>query len=759
MTEVLRWRPRAFLSSSIREYRGLRERIEDAIDALKIAEAWLFETAHQAAGSPPSTQYLQAARDSDVFVILVTPEVRQGTLEEYEAARDDNPAKVLPFVLLPANESTAALRERLREHATIAEVDDERDLPEAVASALRFYVETGEIARRVLRANALDARDGARSRLGVPIGLSWSRYLKPPLAGGPDVLLRSGRRTLLTGPGGNGKTDFTLSAALLTDLLPIYGRVRSDLTTIEGLVNEALAGARFDPGVDLIDRYLRDGRLGLVIDGLDDVEPEVRDEVHASIEAAATRYPRTAIAVVERTDPAGSLISFARVELAGLSPDQVTEVFDRFGHSIHELDPRLAALAEDPFWAVVIAQIGARAVTGLELLAELVRTRLHERLPLSEVARLRTRETLGVLAKSMRPGVEVDLGTALDVVEAWLASGQRYSGITASAVIEDATRSGLVSVAAGRVSFTHPLIAAFLAAEAVVTAEATVRPEEDPDVAALIAGLIDGREPQRIASMLTTPIALSTFLRVTRGTPRPWERDSDLGRFEHAARVLSPSILGGQVEGTEMLAVEGSLCIRRGSASSAITTDQELGAWLGTRPEAICWAGNPLTRMTPERLAAVWALDSFKRAVVAADPGGDPFGPIGRDVRGLAADHEALAARLVAHLLREASTRERLLADLHLDPLQFRAFAGAPKITVLEGDRDVRFEVEWEGSSPSVAFEPANEEVWRGRSVREVEADPRALAYKALVKEIEAAIRSSVSTHSDRGPSSYGWAV
>lgn len=95
---LVRGRPRVLISSSIRDFEETRVKVKHAVEELHLADAWLFETSSEASGTGPSEQYLQAARDSDIVVLIVTSEVRQGTIYEYHAAVADNPNKVLPSV-------------------------------------------------------------------------------------------------------------------------------------------------------------------------------------------------------------------------------------------------------------------------------------------------------------------------------------------------------------------------------------------------------------------------------------------------------------------------------------------------------------------------------------------------------------------------------------------------------------------------------------------------------------------------------------
>jgi hypothetical protein len=98
-TGSIRRRPLVFLSSTITDLREIRDQLAVDLAALKLVDEWRFETHASASGSPPESQYLERARASDVFVLLVAERASDATRAEYDAAYDDNRFKVLPFLL------------------------------------------------------------------------------------------------------------------------------------------------------------------------------------------------------------------------------------------------------------------------------------------------------------------------------------------------------------------------------------------------------------------------------------------------------------------------------------------------------------------------------------------------------------------------------------------------------------------------------------------------------------------------------------
>lgn len=73
-----------FVSSAMQELEYEREATEDALKELRLAP-WLFELL-PAMNVSPSTPYLEAVRECDLFVMIVGQSLRQAVLREYEEA-------------------------------------------------------------------------------------------------------------------------------------------------------------------------------------------------------------------------------------------------------------------------------------------------------------------------------------------------------------------------------------------------------------------------------------------------------------------------------------------------------------------------------------------------------------------------------------------------------------------------------------------------------------------------------------------------
>src|SRR5450759_3304818 len=141
---ILRYRPSVMVSSSISGLEDARRSIRDAIESLGVADSWLFEFNAVASGSGPAAQYLEKAKNCDLFVLVIGSSVRSGNEEEYAEAYRDNPSKILPVLLDADTDADAAssFRSQIRDrhnYRTASSVT----LPAEVAQAVEHAVRTG----------------------------------------------------------------------------------------------------------------------------------------------------------------------------------------------------------------------------------------------------------------------------------------------------------------------------------------------------------------------------------------------------------------------------------------------------------------------------------------------------------------------------------------------------------------------------------------------------------------------------------------
>ena len=76
------------------------------------------------------------------------------------------------------------------------------------------------------------------------------------------------------------------------------------------LIASAFDAVRFQPGRELIERYCREGRLVLCLDGLDDLSADVRSELLDDVVRFAEAAPRVRLVVLARNLEKGSMTGY-----------------------------------------------------------------------------------------------------------------------------------------------------------------------------------------------------------------------------------------------------------------------------------------------------------------------------------------------------------------------------------------------------------------------------------------------------------------
>lgn len=752
-----------------------RERVRLAIESLDLAESWLFEYSASAAGIGPSDQYLQSARDSDVFVLLVGDEVRDGTRREYDVAYDDNPSKVLAFFVGQGGHDVRALRDQIRARHTTIPVATVDLLPGAVADAVRRYVESGDIVRPGLTERVTATRTARRDSLGLPAGFEWERSLirSSQL---PSGLLDGEAHTFLIGEAGSGKTDAALGA--LSHIangrpprLPLLLQARPEALSVESLIDDALMAVRFTAGDTLIRQYLADGRVALVIDGIDELDPDLADELMRSVVDAADRYPRTAMLLVRRSLDGGPPTGWAQAELAPLGPNELNSLFSAFGyqeeHQAQSLPRDLMDLVRLPFWAILVAQFGRVAKSGLSLLEALCESRITEGLVGNPMRQQILRDGIGALALGTLPAADASLDQALSDLSGWLErpdTRQRYESRTAESVIDDARQAGLVSIDLQRVKFVHPLVATFLAARAVaLSGQLDSAPAQTPDFAAMAAALMaEDRHDDAVALLKDGGIfAASKAVRLS-GQRSGSVRDDDLVLFDAIYRSLAESLVGQSIDGAwQRIALDGYHCLRIGAETEAqqaeIVDLRDWGWTVGGEADYYCWPEDPFVERTPLLLAATLIVIAFKQRLIDVRPTGDPYGPMGKT----SDDHlpltEAKSQAVIEHVVAQGRARSDLLDAIGLRGSVLDTTVGSPTVTIYSDSHGTWYSAEWGGDAPSVR--ESDDEPTHARSVGELKADPAAVAYRELVSDVEARLGSQLSTLAVRHPSEFDWAI
>jgi energy-coupling factor transporter ATP-binding protein EcfA2 len=761
-----------FTSSSIRGLESLRAEIKREVEALDLADAWLFEFHAVAAGAAPSAQYLQKARDCDVFVLIVGDEVRQGTAQEYEVARGDNPRKILPFLLAGDPGSTSDFRQQLRDqHAT--RTCAETQLPGEISAAIREFVTTGEIFRTSLVERIQTRHAALRQISGISADLRFERVLAVGDAEfSATDLLEPGRRIVLTGPAGSGKSDFALTAlGAVDERLPLFIRMTSQRRSIHEAIEAEFAAVRFNPGRSLVEQYLRDGRLALVIDGLDEMGPRQRARLLEAIDPAIEEHPRTATVVLARAAPVRLERGWLTGALKPLDDAQLDTLFQGHGYPANgwmPLSRRISELIRLPFWAALLARYGREATNASELLAYLVRQRIQHALPGDEINQIRIREVLGTMALQLRPEVDTNLAAALDEVARTqrLTSAQaRFAPMPAETILDHAVSTGLVVRAGDELRFAHPLISAYLAAVTASTDPNTNIPSGDADLVSFAAIELGDRDPERMVNYLraTSIVVLAQTLRMAGMTSRESDLEIDVRRYDAAAREFLPLALTGtrkfDKEVTRALVTNGHLCLMQARGTEpAIEYERDVRAWADVGEEPVrytCWPSSPFADQLPEFVAAGEALASLKQAWTDMDPGGSRFAPMGSRAGQVMRDPANFRDRLLQHVRSVREARNTFLAALPPLP-ELAASDDEPHVIVRRGASDARFTVTWGQPAPIVeVFEEESE--YEGHSVTELLADPAAIAYAEITDWLETRVGSSMRSGASKAPTPFAW--
>jgi formylglycine-generating enzyme required for sulfatase activity/GTPase SAR1 family protein len=309
-----------------------------------------------------------------------------------ETLEEDEPERVA--ALAPLREELLALREQSPERGLLSTWlqgvarDHERLVPlqENVELALldRVYVQ-------------LELRPDPQG--GEPVRLAKAPTLRDLLsldrAAHPAV---TGRWVVLGDPGA-GKTTLLrhLAATLarqddrpwvpLFESLPRLLRDRSSL--LERIVRRLERAGQPAQGLaEALDRVGRDGRLLLLLDGLDEVPREDRDEAEQLLRDLAVRWPDTPFVVTSRPigyRPLGS--GFREIDLLPLDRERRRELLARwFGRATGELDtvraerslsildtPELQEVAGNPLYLTLMALLFEQ-----EIAPDRNRTRLYD---------------------------------------------------------------------------------------------------------------------------------------------------------------------------------------------------------------------------------------------------------------------------------------------------------------------------------------------------------------------------------------------
>src|SRR3989442_113935 len=129
---------RVFVSSVMRGMESEREAARTAIASMHL-QPWTFETL-PAYPEPAREVSLELARDCDVFVQLIGPSISPIVVDEYQAAMEDDPSKVLIFAKLCYRDADASAHlERVSPEHKYRKYKDAQELPPLVQDSIAAW--------------------------------------------------------------------------------------------------------------------------------------------------------------------------------------------------------------------------------------------------------------------------------------------------------------------------------------------------------------------------------------------------------------------------------------------------------------------------------------------------------------------------------------------------------------------------------------------------------------------------------------------
>jgi hypothetical protein len=133
---------RVFVSSVMRGMESEREATRTAIASMHL-EPWTFETLPAYPESPREVS-LDLAKECDLFVQLIGPSVSPIVIEEYHAAMEDDPSKVLILAkVCPRDAEAAAHLESVSPEHKYGKYGDARDLSRLVRDSIAGWIQGG----------------------------------------------------------------------------------------------------------------------------------------------------------------------------------------------------------------------------------------------------------------------------------------------------------------------------------------------------------------------------------------------------------------------------------------------------------------------------------------------------------------------------------------------------------------------------------------------------------------------------------------
>jgi hypothetical protein len=716
-------------SSTIDELASVRDEAALLIDNVGIAQSWRYEVHAVASGARASEQYLGIAATCDLFVLIVASEASQATEDEYKKAYQDNPDKILVFYVGDGSPEVRAFRSRLdNAHARIQK-GTATELVRPIADSVVEAVQTGKIVRKALRSRLDEHIERSRTLV-----TSLSAMLLPSVqseSGDEQTfteLVKGELRLALSGVGGSGKTTCAAIVARMrsTDqrVLPIIASVAGQSESVTDLIQSSLSSVRFRADPSLIQRWAGEGRLFLVIDGIESLSELLRMKLLKSVAAWAARNPRCGVIVCARQFVEDELEDFLRLRMAPLNDRQFGDLCMAVGISLPS--PRFAAQVQDlaqwPMWATALIVFGPSLRTGLELLQSMVSTRLATTGVSSQVESVHLRTAAGHLALTMWPSTETPVEQALRELTNWQQTPSTlavFAPRPSEDLLNDLSSSGLVEIGE-ELAFPHRLFATLLAAEAAVSDEVLTAPD-DNELAPFVAAVAD--DDLHVTFLLrllasASAFAVARYLRLAPLLYRVSTIEADSARLADAYVAMSQTD-----RNLDVIYSDNWVAWRAADAFSLshAQTEDRYAAWRAESSEKVeLWAKSPFAERSPEFVAAVYSLAQFRLKILDLErkylePRDRSHSDIVRLV-GHPSDLEAEALR-AAYEWKSAWRRQAEEMGLSIGRVG-RRMDGEPTIVVHTESKPFPWvEIQWGAGSASVSLAKGDIPLKSGQSM------------------------------------------
>lgn len=767
----------------MREFESVRPEIESRISSSGAVDSWRFECHAVAAGTGPEAQYLDYARNCDLFVLVIGSEESSATLAEYKEAFEDNPRKILPFFFGKSSRGVHAFRSLIDSRHTRVATRRPQELISRIGTAVDETIATGapitrQMSEACLRRLAqLDHLVDSRiQQTFVPMVEESDKAIPQPERLGRA--LEDHGQIVLEGPGGSGKTFASLTQIFLwtndpeRQRLGLFLRASPGSHTVPSLLTDAFDAFRFSPGDQLMDRYGREGRLNLVFDGYDELSDEERLTYAGSVEQFADRFPRCPAIFVSRRLPEDLLINFQRFSMSPLSEEIVVGFLASQGYpDLHywDIPPEVRDLACWPLWIELLAKFGTDVASGLSLLQSLVDFRLSKQDPLG-ARRIKVKEALGELALACRPAITVTRQEGITRVSEWMQEksvAARFKAEPAESLIESSLATGIIEAEGDSLLFVHPLLATVLAAEAAaVKPKPPAQTAVDQELSAFLVPLLPESRCEDVVAILRSHdiFVLARTLRLARRTKRSNSIEGDLIRFDYAFGHLAH--LAGMNEATrcpeETTSIihsdEWMALARRPGQKPELVDGEDFASWAspedGRSSDYVLWDVNPLSSLTPELLAAAEVLARFKQNFKALRPPGDPYDRAEDDeLKRLLETPQQLRQLTIRFVTEMNDAKRQLAAEAGLNKAAgVRIGEGQPEITVYPMGANSRVKVTWGHAKLRYAIRQEDPDL-EGFALGSVVAeDIPPLAYHELEQEVEQELGSSINSQAWQKP-------